>query len=123
MSKEWGTESPNLSNFVAAVPTTYQELLASLQKLAENWAYVDKIGVVRLHKAIMVDLGAMANSCKEIFGKTVGGCTPDFYIPLKISELDKADTLVKALVAKADLKKPIVEKDAIDLFATIQTAQ
>lgn len=113
MPKEWGTDVPNISKFVKAVPTTAQELLANLQKLGENWSYVNKCGVFKPQKAIMVDLNGAANFAGN----------KDFYIPLKTIEVEKADTLVKALVAKVESSRPIIEQDAIALFATVETAR
>lgn len=122
MPKEWGSELPNITKFEKAVPEKHTDLLEKLQALGANWKYVDKCGVVKPLKGIFVDLGAMANACKEVLGKKVGGCTADFYNPLKPLEVDKADALVKAIVAKVEAGQPIVEQDAIALFATIETA-
>jgi hypothetical protein len=122
MSKEWGTTTPNISKYVKAVPTSATDLLAKLKSMAENWKYVDKCGVIKSLKGIYVDLGDMANNGVKVFGKVIAEPTPDFYIPIKIAEIDKADTLVRALNAKADTGKPVVEQDAIALFATVETA-
>lgn len=122
MPKEWGSTKPDINKFEKAVPENHTDLWEKLKALGANWAYVQKCGVVKQpHNGIFVDLGPMANSCKEILG-VKGGCTPDFYNPLKTLEVDKADTLVKAIVAKVEAGKPIVEQDAIDLFTTIETA-
>lgn len=111
MPKEWGDSKPNISKFTKAVPNDHIELLDNLKELADNWGYVNKCGVVKENNAIMIDLGWLANTKK-----------PDFYIPLKASEVDKADALVKALVVKAEQKLPILEQDALNLFATVDTA-
>ena len=118
MPKEWGVTLPNISKYVKAVPPNHQELLKNLQELAKNWSYVDKCGVIKQLKGIYVDLGNMANNGVPFVAKG----QPDFYIPLKALELDKADTLVKALVAKVESNKPIVEQDALALFPTCETA-
>lgn len=110
MSKEWGTKVPVASKFVKAVPANVSELLTNLQELGANWAYVSYCGVVKQLKGIYVDLGTLANAKKD-----------DFYLPLKALEVEKADTIVKAIVAKVDAKKPIVEQDAVALFPTIET--
>ena len=75
-----------------------RELLANLQKLGENWNYVSYCGVVKSLKGIYVDLGNMANNGIPFVAKG----TPDFYNPLKALEVDKADALVKAIVAKVE---------------------
>ncbi len=111
MPKEWGNDKPNLSKFTKAVPKDHKELFDSLKELAENWGYVEKCGVVELHKAIMVDLGWLANTKK-----------PDFYIPLQPLKIKEADKLVKALVVKVEKPAPIIEQDAISLFATVETS-
>ena len=122
MSKDWGTTTPNISKYVKAVPTSATDLLTKLKSMAENWSYVDKCGVIKQMKGIYVDLGDMANNGVKVFGKVLAEPTPDFYIPIKVAEIDKADTLVRALNAKADTGKPVVEQDAIALFATVETA-
>ena len=118
MSKDWGTTVPNISKYVKAVPTSAADLLAKLKNMAENWKYVDKCGVIKQLKGIYIDLGEMANNGIPFIAKG----TPDFYIPIKALELDKADILVKALNAKADTGKPVVEQDATALFATVETS-
>ena len=110
MPKEWGKTEPNINKFQKAIPKDATELFEKLKKLAENWGYVDKCGVVSKLKAIVVDLGWLANRADN----------PDFYIPLKTLEVSKADSLIKALVAKVEQKKPLILKDAEDLFVTIE---
>lgn len=111
MPKEWGDTLPNISKFERAVPESAQILLASLQSLAASWNHVNYCGVVKQHKGIFVDLPAAA---------ALKGYR-DFYNPLKPLEVDKADTLVKAIVAKVEAGKPIVQQDADALFATMET--
>ena len=112
MPKEWNGTTPNISKFERAAPGNHQELFENLKKLGENWSYVSYCGVVKSLKGIFVDLGFMANKAGN----------KDFYNPLKALEVDKADTLVKAIVAKVEAGRPIVEQDAIDLFATMEMA-
>ncbi len=111
MPKEWGTKVPNISKFERAAAPNHQELFTNLKKLGENWSYISYCGVVKTLKGIFVDIGMAGNAAGN----------KDFYNPLKTSEVDKADTLVKAIVAKVEAGKPIVEQDAIDLFTTMET--
>jgi hypothetical protein len=120
MPKEWGSTVPNKHEFQKLIPPDAETFLTNLQALADKWDYVTKCGVVKLHNGIFVDLNDTANSCKKAFGVPIGGCTADFYNPLKASEVDKADALVKAIVAKAEAKIPIALQDATALFATIE---
>lgn len=114
MPKEWGATQPKVSDYVRAVPKDASELLASLQKLGENWSHVNNCGVVSALKGIFVDLDKVANS---FVGKT-----PDFYIPIKTTEVAKADTIVKSIVAKVESSQTIVTTDATALFPTLETA-
>jgi hypothetical protein len=97
MPKEWGDTMPNINKHEKAVPKDAAELLTNLQQLGANWNYVEKCGVVKSLKGIFVDLGWLANKKYS-----------DFYNPLKALEVDKADALVKAIVAKVETGKPIV---------------
>ena len=112
MPKEWGAKLPNISKFERAAPANHQELFENLKKLGDNWSYVSYCGVVKQLKGIYVDLGFAAN--------TAGN--NDFYNPLKPLGVDKAETLVKAIVAKVEAGQPIVEQDAIALFACCETS-
>jgi hypothetical protein len=112
MPKEWGDTKPNISKHEKVVPENHTVLLASLQELGKNWSYVRYCGVITVLKGIFVDLGTMANTAGY----------KDFYNPLKALDVEKADVLVKAIVAKVEAGKPIVEQDAKDLFATMETA-
>lgn len=114
MSKEWGSTQPKFSNYKRAVPKDANELLANLQKLGASWDHVTYCGVVSALKGVFVDLDKVANSFV--------GNTPDFYIPIKASEVAKADTIVKSIVAKVDNKQPIVSTDAAALYPTLETA-
>lgn len=119
MPKEWGTKVPNINLFERAAPPNHQELFENLKNLGKNWSYVSYCGVVKQLKGIFVDLGPVANKGVPMLG--IKG-TKDFYNPLKALDVDKADTLVKAIVAKVEAGQPIVEQDAIALFATCETS-
>lgn len=113
MPKEWGSIQPKVSEYVRAVPKDATVLLANLQKLGESWSHVTKCGVVTALKGIFVDLDSIANG---FLGKT-----PDFYIPVKATDVAKADTIVKSIVAKVDNNQPIVATDAAALYPTLET--
>jgi hypothetical protein len=118
--KEWGTTVPNLDNFVRVVPVSAAKLLEKLESMKNNWWHVANIGVVKIHKAVVVDLGRIANAQKD--KETGEYLYLDFYVPLKTEAVDKADTIVKGLIAKGDEGKPLVEQEAIDLYACVDTS-